>query len=57
MWRRNAALAAAAAIRSPDTPGPLRAELRAALAAVALDAHATDPVRDAAHDALRDAGI
>jgi hypothetical protein len=56
MWRRNAALAAAVAIRSPDTPEPLRTELRAALAAVALDAHATAPVRDAARDALRDAG-
>jgi epoxyqueuosine reductase len=56
MWRRNAALAAAAAIRAPDTPEPLRAELRAALAAVALDARATTAVRDAARDALRDAG-
>jgi epoxyqueuosine reductase len=56
MWRRNAALAAAATIRSPDTPEPLRAELRAALAAVALDTRATAPVRDAARDALRDAG-
>jgi hypothetical protein len=55
MWRRNAALAAAAAIRSPDTPEALRAELRAALAAVALDTRATAPVRDAARDALRDA--
>jgi epoxyqueuosine reductase len=55
MWRRNAALAAAAAIRSADTPEPLRAELRAALAAVALDARATAPVRDAARDAIRDA--
>ncbi len=56
MWRRNAALAAAAAIGSPETPEPLRAELRAALAAVALDTRAADIVRDAARDALRHAG-
>jgi hypothetical protein len=49
-------LAAAAAIGSPETPEPLRAELRAALAAVALDTRAADIVRDAARDALRHAG-
>ena len=52
MWRRNAALAAAGAIRSPDVPEDLRASLRALLAAIALDADAPAPVRAAARLAL-----
>ncbi len=57
MWRRNAALAAAAALRSPDTPESVRSDLRAALAALALDAGAGDAVRDAARAALRAGGM
>lgn len=57
MWRRNAALAAGSALRSGETPESLRAELRAALAALALDPSAEVPVRDAARAALRAGGI
>jgi epoxyqueuosine reductase len=57
MWRRNAALAAGSALRSGETPESLRAELRAALAALALDPSADGPVRDAARAALRAGGI
>ena len=57
MWRRNAALAAGGVLRSSDTPGPVRAELVAALAALALDATAAESVRDAARAALRAGGI
>jgi len=57
MWRRNAALAAGSALRSGETPESLRAELRAALAALALDPAAEVPVRDAARAALRAGGI
>ena len=53
MWRRNAALAAADALLSADTPHALREALRASLAAVALDADATVAVRNAARAALR----
>ena len=57
MWRRNAALAAGSALRSGETPESLRAELRAALAALALDPSAEVPVRDAARAALRAGGV
>jgi epoxyqueuosine reductase QueG len=57
MWRRNAALAAGSALRSGETPESLRAELRAALAALALDPSADGPVRDAARAALRAGGV
>lgn len=57
MWRRNAALAAADALASADTPQPLREALRASLAAVALDGGAPVSVRNAARAALRAGGV
>lgn len=55
MWRRNAALAAAHAMRSPDTPAELRATLRAALTAIVADEGVAGHVRAAARDALSSA--
>lgn len=57
MWRRNAAFAAGAALRSADTPEAVRTDLRASLAALALDPEAGVPVRNAARAALRAGGI
>lgn len=56
MWRRNAALAAGAALASAETPTGVREALRATLAAVALDAGAPEAVRSAARASLRAGG-
>ena len=55
MWRRNAALAAAAVLADPAAPRDVRDALRARLSAVALDAADAPEVRAAARAAL-DAG-
>ena len=52
MWRRNAALAAAEAIRSTGTPNDVRDRLRATLAAIAMDHDAPEGVRAASRAAL-----
>ena len=55
MWRRNAALAAAHALHSPDTPLELRVALHATLSAIAGDEAVAIHVRAAARDALNSA--
>jgi epoxyqueuosine reductase QueG len=52
MWRRNAALAAAHAIQSPDTPDELRSTLQTTLAAMVADEGVASHVRDVARAAL-----
>jgi epoxyqueuosine reductase QueG len=52
MWRRNAALAAAHAMRSDDTPDELRTTLRTTLAAIVADEGVAAHVRDVARAAL-----
>jgi epoxyqueuosine reductase len=51
-WRRNAALAARDALRSPDTPQDVREQLRRTLASIAADGDADAAVRSAARFAL-----
>jgi hypothetical protein len=52
MWRRNAALAAAHAMQSCDTPDELRTTLRTTLAAIVADEGVAAHVRDVARAAL-----
>jgi epoxyqueuosine reductase len=52
MWRRNAALAAAQAMQSHDTPDELRTALRTTLAAIVADESVAEHVRDVARAAL-----